>query len=95
MISAIGSGHCGRKKLYAGSRGRLAENFALLDKIRILCIAYSLSIFSVGYIKTPWSDVPSLVAFVSVFIVDETSIFCFCPVSKLRLTAGRRKVGEI
>jgi len=34
------------EKLYAGSRGRLTENFALFDKIRILRIIYSLSIFS-------------------------------------------------
>ena len=43
----------------AGSRGRSAENFALLDKIRkFLRIIYSLPIFSQSCIKTPSGDGP-------------------------------------
>jgi len=67
-------------------------------KYAFLGIAYSLSIFSVGYIKTPWSDVPSLVAFVSAFIVDETSIFClscFEVTTDGRSVEGRRNLRHI
>jgi len=46
------------EKLYAGSRGRPAENVTLLDKIRILRIIYSLSINSlpIGNIRTLSGD---------------------------------------
>ena len=49
--------------LYAESMGRPAENFALLDKIcNFRYVIYSLSTFSIGCRKTPWSDAPSLVS---------------------------------
>jgi len=64
------------EELYTGCRGP-AENFALLDKMCIfLRIIYSLSVFSLGNIRTAWSDAPSLVPFCSAFIVDEKYIFC-------------------
>ena len=44
-INIICSGHCGQK-LYAGSRGRPAENLALLDKICIFCISFVIYQFS-------------------------------------------------
>jgi len=54
------------EKFYAGSIHWLAENFALLDKISIfLHIIYSLAIFSLGCIKPPWGDAPSLVPFLA------------------------------
>jgi len=40
--------------------------FALLDKIRILRIIYSLSFFFLGSIKTPWGDAPKFVTAFSV-----------------------------
>ena len=62
------------EKLYAGRGGRPAENFALLDnKYAFLRMIYSLTIFSIGYIKTPCGDAPNLVPF-SAFLVDETYI---------------------
>jgi len=62
------------EKLYAGSRSRPAENFALLDKkYAFLRMIYSLTIFSIGDIKTLCDDAPNLVPF-SAFLVDETYI---------------------
>jgi len=71
---------------------RPAENFALFYRIRdFLRIIYSLSIFSLGCIKTP------LVPFCSAFIVDKTSFIhlsiCWT-VSKLR-ASDWTAVGEI
>jgi len=45
MISAIGRGHCGQK-LYAGSRGWTAENFARLDKIHLFYVSFIVYQFS-------------------------------------------------
>jgi len=43
------------EKLYAGCRGPMAENFALVDKIqKFSCEIYNLPIFSIGCIKTGW-----------------------------------------
>jgi len=75
--------------------GQPAENLALLDKILILRIIYSLSIFSLGCIKTPWSDAPKFGIIFSAFIVDETSGFCLSmcwAVSKL-FASDWRQVG--
>jgi len=50
------------EKLYAGSRGRTAENFALLDKIRkFVRIISRCPTFSLGCVKTPWGDGPQFV----------------------------------
>jgi len=65
------------EKLYAVSMGQPAENFAILDRVRIVRIIYSLSIFSLVCIKTPYGDAPSLIRF-SAFMVDERYIFV-CP----------------
>ena len=62
------------EKLYAGSRGRPAENFAILDRIRIVRIIYSLSIVSLVCIKTPCGDAPKFDTFLS-HMVDERYIF--------------------
>jgi len=48
------------EELYAGSRGRPAENFALLDKLRKFMCINSLATFSLSCIKTPWGDGPKL-----------------------------------
>ena len=58
-ISAIGSGHCGGKIM----RWNWAEQQKLsryLTKYAFLRIIYSLSIFFLGCIKTPWGDAPQL-----------------------------------
>jgi len=88
------------EKKYAGSRGRAAENFALWTKCAFLRIIYSLSI---GCIKTPWGDAHRFDTVFNTFIVDERSVFCLWiiimlsrfEVMRFRLTASRRKVGEI
>jgi len=45
-------------------------------KYAFLRIVHSLSVFSLGYIKTPWGDVPKFGTMFSAFIVDKTSGFC-------------------
>jgi len=67
MVSAIVA-----KKLYTGSRGRPAKFCPVGQNTYFVRHLYSLSIFSVGCIKTPWGDAPSLVPLCSTFIVDET-----------------------
>ena len=49
------------EKLYAGSRGRPAENFALLDKIRI----FHASFIALAHVlprlqRNPWGDGPKI-----------------------------------
>jgi len=66
------------EKLYSGSLGRPAGNFALLDKIRTFAYhIYSLSIFSLGCIKIPWGDASKFGIVFTAFIVDETSGYIF------------------
>ena len=68
--SAIGNGDCGQKKLYAGSRGRPAEKFAILNKICIFCISF------IDYRFEPHGIMPPrLVLFCRAFIEDETLVF--------------------
>ena len=81
------------EKLYAGSRGRPAENFALLDKIVQFSayIIYSLSIFSLQVAEKPRAgDAPSLVVHLSQmkhlltyllwspYVIEQTIIFLPC-----------------
>ena len=54
------------EKLYAGSRGRLAENFALFDKIRIFLRIIYVDQFSFWVAsKLRGGDAPSLVPFLA------------------------------
>jgi len=71
------------QKLYAGSRGRPAENFALLDTDAIFASHLYMPVFSLGNIRTPWGDAPKFGTDFSPFIVDQRDIFCGA-VSKLR-----------
>ena len=64
------------EKLYAGSRGQLAENFALLDKIRIFVFDLWFIDFLPRLYKTLWGDAPTFGTIFSAFIVDETPGFC-------------------
>jgi len=60
------------EKLYAGSTGRdQQEILRYRTKYAFLRIIYSLSIFSLGCIKTPQGNAPNLVLFLSAFIIDE------------------------
>ena len=49
----------------------VTEKFALLEKIRILCVIYSLSAFFISNVRTPWGDAPNFIPCFSAFIVDE------------------------
>jgi len=61
------------EKLYAKSRGRPTENFALLDKIRkFLRIISSLATISLGCMKTPCGDGFNFGTVCSTFIVEGT-----------------------
>ena len=67
------------EELYAGGRGRLAENFLLVDKIcKFLRIVHSLPIFSLGCTKHRgvMAKFASLVPFRSALIVNKVSVIC-------------------
>ena len=59
------------EKLHAGSVGRPAENFALLDKIRIFCVSL---INSLPVHQNPVGDAPKFGTVFSAFIADERCI---------------------
>jgi len=86
------------EKLYAGSRGRPAENIALLDKIRIFVHHLQFIDFPSRLHYNLWGDASKFgrPTIFRAFIVDETSIFyLFVDVFRsyaLPIDGGRRNL---